>query len=88
MKADNIKAVIHSKYGPPEYLVIKEIEKPVPKDNEILVKVHAATVNRTDCAMLRAKPFIMRFFTGLTRPKNLILGTDFAGEIEATGNQV
>jgi len=83
-----MKASIYREYGPPNVLQLKEIEKPVPKDNEVLIRVHAATVNRTDCAMLRAKPFIMRFFTGLFKPRNPILGTDFAGKIEALGKKV
>jgi NADPH:quinone reductase-like Zn-dependent oxidoreductase len=83
-----MKAIVCIKYGPPDVLQLKEIEKPVPKDNEVLIRVHAATVNRTDCAMLRAKPFIMRFITGLRKPKKTIPGTDFAGKIEAVGKNV
>jgi NADPH:quinone reductase-like Zn-dependent oxidoreductase len=83
-----MKAVIHKKYAPPSVLKILNINKPIPKDNEILVRVYATTVNRTDCAMLRAKPFIMRFFTGLLKPNKPILGTDFAGQIEAVGENV
>ena len=83
-----MKASIYKKYGAPTVLAIKEVEKPTPKAEEVLVKVHARTVNRTDCAMLRAKPFIMRFLTGLFRPTNPILGTDFAGRIEAVGTKV
>ncbi len=81
-------ASIFSKYGPPEVLSIEEIEIPTPKDNEILAKVHAATVNRTDCGILLAKPFITRFFTGLFTPKSSITGTGFAGQIEAVGKNV
>ncbi|MCP4134092.1 MAG: NAD(P)-dependent alcohol dehydrogenase [bacterium] len=80
-----MKASVYRKYGPPDVLEIQEVEKPAPKDNEVLIKVHAATVNRSDCAMLWAKPFFMRFATGLFKPKNPILGTDFAGIIEAVG---
>lgn len=80
-----MKAIVCEKYGPPDVLQYMEVDKPVPKENEVLIKVHAATVNRTDCAILRAKPFIMRFFTGLWRPGNPVLGTEFAGEIEAAG---
>ena len=69
-------------------LQLKEIPKPIPKENELLIKVKATTVNRTDCAMLTAKPFIMRFLTGLFKPKNPILGTDFAGVVEAVGEKV
>ncbi len=83
-----MKAVIYTKYVPPEVLQIKEIQKPTPKDDELLVKVHAATVNRTDCANLRAKPFIMRFIIGLTKPNKLVLGTEFAGVVEAVGKDV
>ena len=83
-----MKAITYKKYGPPDVLKLKEVRKPVPKDDEVLVKVHAATVNRTDCAMLRAKPFIMRFLTGVFRPKNSILGTDFSGTVESIGSAV
>jgi hypothetical protein len=62
-------AAVYTKYGPPDVLQLKEVEKPTPKEDEVLVRVYASTVNRTDCAMLRAKPFIMRFFTGLFKPK-------------------
>jgi len=83
-----MKAVVYSRYGSPDVLQLKEIEKPTPKDNEILVKVHASTVNRTDCATVRAKPFFMRIATGLFRPKKKVPGTEFAGEIEAVGEGV
>lgn len=83
-----MKAAIHEKYGPPDVIKVKDVKKPTYKDNEVLIKVHAATVNRTDCAMLRAKPFIMRLLTGLLKPRNPTLGTDFAGKIEAIGKEV
>lgn len=83
-----MKAILHSHYGPPEGLLYQEVNTPIPKDDEILVRVHAATVNRTDCAILRARPFVMRFVAGLRRPKNLATGTDFAGEVEAVGQAV
>lgn len=83
-----MKAAVYEKYGPPEVLRLKDVKTPMPKDNEVLIRIYAATVNRTDCAMLRAKPFIMRFFTGLLKPKKQILGIDFAGRIESVGKDV
>jgi NADPH:quinone reductase-like Zn-dependent oxidoreductase len=83
-----MKASVYTKYGPPAVLTITTIEKPAPKNKEVLVAVKATTVNRTDCAMLRAKPFIMRFMTGLFKPKNPVLGTEFAGIIETVGKDV
>ena len=83
-----MKAVIHTRYGPPDILRLGEVELPVTKDDEVLVRVSAATVNRTDCANLRAKPFFMRLVTGLLRPKKKVPGTEFAGVIKAVGNRV
>ncbi len=83
-----MKAIVWTKYGPPDVLQLKEVEKPIPKDNEVLIKIHATTVNRTDCAMLRAEPFISRFVTGLFKPNKPIQGTEFAGKIEAVGKNV
>ncbi len=67
---------------------IAEVDKPTPGDGEVLVQVHATTVNRTDCGFRAAKPWIVRFFSGLLRPKATILGTEFAGEVEAVGDGV
>ena len=83
-----MKAVTRSHYGPPQVLSITETEIPKIKDDEILVKVHATTVNRTDCANLTGKPYIVRIFTGLTGPMKPIPGTDFAGEIVEAGSEV
>lgn len=83
-----MKACIHTIYGPPEVLQLKEVPKPTPKDNEVLIKVHATTVNRTDCGLRSAEYFISRFFTGLFKPKYQIQGNEFAGVIEATGKAV
>lgn len=83
-----MKAAIYKNYGPPEVVFITEVEKPVPRDHEVLIKVHASTVNRTDCGFRSANYFIVRFFSGLFRPKNKILGCEFAGEIQETGKNV
>jgi NADPH:quinone reductase-like Zn-dependent oxidoreductase len=80
-----MRAAVHMRYGPPDVVRIAEVEKPAVKDHQVLVKVHATTVNRTDCGMRAAKPFIYRFFVGLVRPRVRILGNEFAGEIEAVG---
>jgi NADPH:quinone reductase-like Zn-dependent oxidoreductase len=83
-----MKAVIYTKYGPPEVAQLTEVEKPVPKNNEVLIKIHATTVNRTDCGFRSANYFIVRFFSGLVYPKNKVLGCEFAGEVEAVGCDV
>jgi NADPH:quinone reductase-like Zn-dependent oxidoreductase len=83
-----MRAVVYSEYGPPAVLRLEEVAKPSPKSGELLVKVFAATVNRTDCGFLRGKPSLVRLLTGLRRPKQSILGCEFAGRIEAVGDQV
>lgn len=83
-----MKASVFTKYGKPSVLQIKEIAKPIPKDNEVLVKIHATTVNRTDIAFRKPDHFINRLFNGLFNPKKQILGTEFSGVIEAIGNHV
>jgi NADPH:quinone reductase-like Zn-dependent oxidoreductase len=83
-----MKASVFTKYGKPSVLQIKEIAKPIPKDNEVLVKIHATTVNRTDIAFRKPDHFLNRLFNGLFNPKKQVLGTEFSGEIEAIGNHV
>ena len=83
-----MRAVVHTRYGPPEFLQITEVEQPVPNEREVLIKVHATTVNRTDCATIRAKPFFMRIVTGLFKPIKQISGSEFAGEVIKKGESV
>jgi NADPH:quinone reductase-like Zn-dependent oxidoreductase len=83
-----MKAVVHDQYGPPDVLRIEDVERPVPSNEEVLVKVRATTVTRSDAHYRAATPFISRFFTGLRRPKRTILGTEFAGEVDEVGPSV
>jgi len=83
-----MKAVVYTKYGPPEVAQLMDVPKPRPKANEVLIKVYASTVNRTDAGFRSAEYFISRFWSGLWRPKNQILGCDFSGIVEEIGNQV
>jgi NADPH:quinone reductase-like Zn-dependent oxidoreductase len=80
-----MKAAVHTRYGPPEVVRISALERPEPGAGELLVKVHATTVNRTDCHYRSARPFFMRFVSGLARPRATVLGTEFAGKVEAIG---
>ena len=82
-----MKAIVFTKYGPPDVLQLKEVEKPTPKDDEVLVKVHAASVNSYDWELLRGT-FFSRLFFGLLKPKIKILGVDIAGRVEAVGGNV
>jgi NADPH:quinone reductase-like Zn-dependent oxidoreductase len=86
--SNKMKAAVRSQYGSANVLRIKEIAKPRPKENEVLIRVHAATVNRTDCGVLLGKPYVMRVFTGWRRPRSLVTGSDFAGQIEEIGRTV
>ncbi len=84
-----MKAIIYTKYGPPDVLQLKEVEKPVPKDNEVLVKVHAVSINSWDWDMLTGKPYEYRFFSGLLKPKSTKMhGCDIAGQVTAIGPNV
>ncbi|GAH76608.1 unnamed protein product, partial [marine sediment metagenome] len=83
-----MKAIVYTKYGPPDVLQLKEVAKPAPKDNEVLVRIYATTVNRTDCATIRAIPFFARLLTGMFKPKKQTPGTEFAGKIEEIGKNV
>jgi NADPH:quinone reductase-like Zn-dependent oxidoreductase len=83
-----MKVVICTKYGPPEVLKLQEVEKPVPKFNEVLIRNHATVVGPSECAARTGNPLMIRFVTGLTKPKKTIPGAEFAGEVEAVGNNV
>ena len=83
-----MKASVNTKYGPPEVLEIKEVAKPRPKDNEVLIKIHATTVNRTDCGFRNPEYFIVRVVGGFFSPRKHILGSELAGEVEAIGKNV
>ena len=83
-----MRAVVHDSYGPPDVLRLEDVERPVPKNDEVLVRIHATTVNRTDTGFRSAEFFVARLFTGLLRPRRKILGSEFAGEVEAVGAAV
>jgi NADPH:quinone reductase-like Zn-dependent oxidoreductase len=83
-----MKAVVYDKYGPPDVLTPKEVEKPVPGDDDVLIKLRAASINDWDWGLLRGKPFINRLLFGLLKPRYNILGSDIAGEVEAVGTNI
>jgi NADPH:quinone reductase-like Zn-dependent oxidoreductase len=83
-----MKAIVYGQYGSPDVLELREVEKPRPKDNEVLIKVHAASVNAADWHYLRGAPFLFRLSIGLQKPKNIFLGADVAGRIETVGRNV
>lgn len=84
-----MKAIVRTKYGSPDVLQLKEVEKPIPKDDEALLKIHAASINTADLLLLRGEPFVIRLMGGgLLKPKHKILGDDMAGRVEAVGRNV
>jgi NADPH:quinone reductase-like Zn-dependent oxidoreductase len=83
-----MKAIVYTEYGSPDVLRLEEVEKPAPGDAEILVKVHAASVNDWDFGLLQGKPFMNRLLFGLLKPRTRILGVDIAGRVEAVGRHV
>src|SRR2546427_2352992 len=83
-----MKAAVRTRYGPPEVVRIAEVDQPAITDHEVLVRVHVTTVNRTDCGFRAGKPFIVRFFSGLLKPKRTVQGSEFAGVVEAVGGEV
>src|SRR5512136_199901 len=84
-----MKAVVYARYGPPEVLRLQEVEKPAPHDDEVLIRIRATTVNRTDCGFRKPEyGFIVRPIQGLFRPRRKILGSELAGEVEAVGRDV
>jgi NADPH:quinone reductase-like Zn-dependent oxidoreductase len=83
-----MKAIVYTEYGPPDVLQLKEVEKPAPKEDEVLVRIYATVVGPAECASRKGAPFILRFITGLIRPKITTLGGELAGQIEAVGKDV
>jgi NADPH:quinone reductase-like Zn-dependent oxidoreductase len=83
-----MKAIVYTEYGSPDVLHLKDVEKPVPADDEVLVKVHAVSVNAADLHLLRADPFLIHLSSGFLKPKHTILGSDIAGRVEAVGSSV
>ena len=84
-----MKAIVCTRYGSPNTLHLREVAKPAPRDGEVLIRIHAASINARDWRLLRAQPFFVRLMPGgLLRPRNAILGADFAGRVEETGSHV
>src|SRR5262245_54574992 len=83
-----MKAILFTQYGSPDVLKLAEVEKPTPKDNQVLVKVQAASANPLDWHHMRGAPFLARLDGGLLKPKNSKLGADLAGRVEAVGSKV
>src|SRR5262245_24264680 len=83
-----MRAVVHDRYGPPEVLHLEEVPRPVPGAGDVVVRVHATTMNRTDCHRRAADPWMWRLFAGIRRPRVRVLGSEFAGEVEQVGAEV
>ena len=84
-----MKAIVCTKYGSPDVLQLQEVEKPTPQDDEVLIKIHAASINSRDWRMMRANPFFIRLMPGgFLQPKNMVLGADVAGRVEEVGSSV
>ncbi len=83
-----MRAAVHDRYGAPDVLRLETLERPVPDADQVLIRIHATTVNRTDCGFRSGQPVIVRAFSGLRRPKFRILGNEFAGVVEETGSAV
>ena len=89
MNSNKMRAAVYTKYGPPDVLELKKVQKPTPKDDEILIKIQAASTNVADWRLMRASPFLVRFMGGgILRPKHEILGTDVSGTVESVGGNV
>ena len=89
IRMDNhMQAIVYTQYGSPDVLQLNDVEKPIPADDEVLIHMHAASVNAADLHYLRADPFLLRLMAGLLKPKNTILGADIAGRVEAVGKNV
>ena len=83
-----MRAVVYDRYSGPDVLRLEDVERPAPKDDEVLIKIHATTVTRTDTGLRSAEFFVSRFLTGLRRPKSRILGVELAGVVEGAGSAV
>ena len=83
-----MKAMVYTTYGSPDVLQLTQVAKPMLKEDEVLIRIHAASINAAEWHLLRADPFVIRFMSGLLKPNNTILGADIAGRVEAVGNNV
>lgn len=83
-----MKAAVYTRYGPPDVVQSTDVEKPVPNDNEVLIKVRAASVNPLDWHFMRGTPYFLRIPAGLRKPKETRLGVDVADQVEAVGSNI